>query len=401
MRSASRSASAGRSPPSRRFISMKMRSPEGRDASADWLLASRSLTGSMSNPNSWAIRGSRSSRSGSSANTLTDTVRNRRRSRSSSPSYGSTYSPLSKATAIALMVKSRRPRSSSMLPRHPAISTVCSPDTTRQAPCRSDSGNGEPPRSPASRLATVRGSSATTRSMSSTGRPSSMSRTLPPTSQAPSTGARRRMSASGSAVDDDMLHPPPPGRDVTHDLIRDRVAAGRPLLGPDPLVAVAADQHHRVAQLHVAALTDHEGQLIHADRGRHPSPPSPHQHVHPPRQQPRHAVGVPGRHQPDPGRPLGHEPAPVAGALTWLEQLQLRHVALQAQRRRQAARSRVVAERRQPVDRDPAAHGVEPSLGVAERAGAVGNMPRAVRKALGEPPEPLQLAARVAGIVVG
>ena len=54
---------------------MKMRSPDGRDASWAWLLASRSLDGSMSNPSSWAIRASRSSRSGSSANTPSDTVR--------------------------------------------------------------------------------------------------------------------------------------------------------------------------------------------------------------------------------------------------------------------------------------------------------------------------------------
>ena len=35
-----------------RFISMKMRSPDGRDARSAWLLASCSLAGSISNPSS-------------------------------------------------------------------------------------------------------------------------------------------------------------------------------------------------------------------------------------------------------------------------------------------------------------------------------------------------------------
>ena len=46
---------------------------------------------------------------------------------------------------MALIVKSRSPRSSSTVPRLRVTSTVRDSCTTRQAPWRSDSGNGEPP----------------------------------------------------------------------------------------------------------------------------------------------------------------------------------------------------------------------------------------------------------------
>src|SRR3954454_4156298 len=139
-----------------------------------------------------------------------------------------------------------------MVPRVPATSTVRPPETTRQAPCRSDSGNGEPPDRRARSRATARGSPSNTRAMTNPGRARSRSRTLPPTSHAPGTGARSRITSKESAVDDDMLDPPPARRDITHDLVADRVAEPRPFLRADPFRPVLPDQHHRIAGLDIA-----------------------------------------------------------------------------------------------------------------------------------------------------
>ena len=64
------------------------------------------------------------------------------------------------------------------------------------------------------------------------------------------------------------------------------------------------------------------------------------------------AVGVPDRDDADPGRPLGDERAPVAGALPVPEQLHLREGGLPPQRRRQPVRAGIVTERRDAVQRD-------------------------------------------------
>src|SRR6476661_9658458 len=215
---------------------------------------------------------------------------------------------------MALMVKSRSPRSCSTVPRVRVTSTVRPSCTTRQAPWRSDSGNGEPPAREASPRAARPGSPSTITSMSATGRPTSRSRTLPPTSHAPSSGttARRR---SSSASDDEMLDPPAPRRDVGDDLVADGVRPAGPLMRADGLVRLPAQQHDLVANGDVALIADQERQLIHADGRHHRPPPASGEHVHPPRQQPRDAVRVAGGHETDPDRAVGREAMAIAGAV--------------------------------------------------------------------------------------
>src|SRR6476469_6645520 len=194
---------------------------------------------------------------------------------------------------MALIVKSRSARSSSTVPRARVTSTVRPCCTTRQAPCRSESGKGEPPARSASPRAAAPGSPSTITSMSATSRPTSRSRTLPPTSQAPSSGTAERIRSS-SASDDEMPDPPAPRRDVGDDLVADRVRPGAPLLGADDLVPLPAQQHALVADGDIALLADQERQLIHADGRHHRPPTAAGQHVHPPRQQPGDAVGIAG-----------------------------------------------------------------------------------------------------------
>src|SRR5436305_9724805 len=196
------------------------------------------------------------------------------------------------------------------------MSTVWPSRTTRQAPWRSDSGNGAPPAVRASPRAAAAGSSATTRSTSTTSRPSMRSRTLPPTSHASGTGASAR---TASRPGNDMLHPSRPRRERRHDLVVDRPGHPRPLLGQNALLAVPADERHGVARLNIAIGADHECQLIHAHRRRNPPATPAHEDVRLAREQAGDAVRVAGRGEPDPGRLGRDEAAAVAGALARLE----------------------------------------------------------------------------------
>ena len=113
-----------------------------------------------------------------------------------------------------------------------------------------------------------------------------------------------------------------PGSSRLVELDRERVHRDR----PDDATALALDEHLRPGHV----------------------PPEP--------------VRVPDGHDADPRRPIGDEAAPVAGALARLELLHEREVRLPAQRRLEAVVGRIGAERRDPVERDAAADGVEAGL---------------------------------------
>ena len=139
------------------------------------------------------------------------------------------------------------------------------------------------------------GSPSTITSMSATGRPTSRSRTLPPTSHAPSSGTAARIRSS-SASDDEMLDPPAPRRDVGDDLVADRVRPAGPLMRADRLVAPAAraarPRRRRRRRTRSPIRNVSWSMLMVADD--RPPPPAG-EHVHPPGQQPRDAVRVAGR----------------------------------------------------------------------------------------------------------
>ena len=94
----------------------------------------------------------------------------------------------------------------------------------------------------------------------------------------------------------------------------------------------------------------------------------------PPGQVAPEAVGVADRDDPDPRRPLGDPAAAVAGRLARLHLTHLRQLRLPTKRRLEPVLRGIGAERRDPVERDPAARRVEARRRIAERPGAVGDV---------------------------
>ena len=101
-----------------------MRSPAGFVTKPAWSRSKRSVRRSIAKPSSSSKRTARSRRSGSASNTPAPTARTIRASRSPRPANGSTCSPPASGRAIALIVKSRVARSSSIEPRSGVKSTV-------------------------------------------------------------------------------------------------------------------------------------------------------------------------------------------------------------------------------------------------------------------------------------
>ena len=112
------------------------------------------------------------------------------------------------------------------------------------------------------------------------------------------------------------------------------------------------------------------------------------------------AVRVAHRHDPDPGRSLRDEATSIAGALSRLEQLDLRKARVPRQDRLQAVIGRIGVERRQAVEGDTAARGVEVGLGQSQRPRTVGEVPGQVAVLLGRDPEALDLRSCELGIAV-
>ncbi len=141
-------------------------------------------------------------------------------------------------SAIALTVRSRRPRSCSIVAPSSAIRSSCqerSRATTRQPPNASDSSNAWPRATRATLRADAATSPPTTTSKSDVGRRSSRSRTAPPTSQAgvPSSASARSGAPALTSRRRPVTvvfarHPP---RDPADHLVGDRLQSPRHVLG--------------------------------------------------------------------------------------------------------------------------------------------------------------------------
>ena len=106
------------------------------------------------------------------------------------------------------------------------------------------------------------------------------------------------------------------------------------------------------------------------------------------------AVGVPDRHDPDPRRPVGDEPPPVAGALPGSSRLASARYDSQRSAGSSPSARWIGAERRDAVQRDAAANRVEARLGVAKRRRAVRDVTRERLRAGGRLAEALDLELR-------
>src|SRR3954451_24371584 len=164
---------------------------------------------------------------------------------------------------MALMLKSRLARSSSIEPGSGVKSIVrASPSTTRQAPCRSESGKGAAPTRFAS-LRAARFGSRTATSRSTSGRSRASSRTAPPTihasSSANSSSMRSRTLRAPSRIDDHSSRAPRIPVDPAYQLVIDRAGHARVPLGEH---AMAEDRHGRAHRLLTLEL---DGKGIHRD----------------------------------------------------------------------------------------------------------------------------------------
>ena len=155
--------------------------------------------------------------------------------------------------------------------------------------------------------------------------------------------------------------------DPADELVVDRPRDARVILGED---AVAQDRHRRPDRLLVLEL---DRERVHRDGADDAAQLPAHTNLGAGQVAPE-AVRVADGNDPDPGRPVGHERAAVTGARPRFEPLHLGEVAPPRERRLEAVGARVLAERREPVQRDPAAGGVEARRRKPQRSGAVGDV---------------------------
>src|SRR5207248_5001 len=187
-------------------------------------------------------------------------------------------------------------------------------------------------------------------SRSITGRPRSSSRTAPPTIQASVPASTSRAS---SCIDDRPARAARVARDPGDELVVDRAGDTGMILRED----AAAEEDDRSADRKLPVELDGEG--VHRD-GADDATGLPRDADGRPGQRALEAVRVADGHEPDPRLAFGDEAAPVAGALPGRQPLDLREVAFPAQDGLQPVAGRLLAEGREPVQRDPAARGVEP-----------------------------------------
>src|SRR5436190_13873652 len=159
------------------------------------------------------------------------------------------------------------------------------------------------------------------RSISS--RPSSSSRTAPPTTHAcwPSSTSR-----AVSSIDHRPPRAPWVGADSRHELVVDRPGHAGVILCEH---AVAEDRHGRSHRLLVLEL---DGEGVHRDGANHPPRLVAHADLGAGEVATK-PVRIADGDDPDPRRPLRDEGAAVAGALAGLEALHLREVAAPRERR--------------------------------------------------------------------
>src|SRR4051794_2015635 len=210
--------------------------------------------------------------------------------------------------------------------------------------------------------------------------------------------APKRARTSSAFVRSGIDHRPPgpywAAVDATDDLVVDRARHVRVRLGEDAV----PKQHNRRADRELARKPDCE--RIHRDRPDDRAQLAGDAHLRS-REVAREAVAVADGDEPDPGRLVGDEPPPVAGALAGLELFHLREKALPRQHRLEPVVGRVGVAGREPVDRATAPHRVEARLRQAQRRGAVRSVSRQLRVLVRERAEPLELCARELEVAVG
>src|SRR5215211_6975877 len=229
-------------------------------------------------------------------------------------------------------------------------------------------------------------------SRSRTSRPSSSSRTAPPTTQASSPASS---CCASSRIDDppDAAGMPRRITDSARELVVDRRGDTRVLLEQQ---AVANERNARPDGKLVGELDRHR---VHRHRSDDPLPPTVDQNLRP-GQVPPEAVRVTDRDDPDPRLALGDEAAPVTGRLPRPQELDLGEVAAPREHRLEAVVLGIAAKRREAVERDAGADGVEAPFREAERAGAVRSValePERVRRGA----EAVDLHAGEVGVAVG
>ncbi len=160
-----------------------------------------------------------------------------------------------------------------------------------------------------------------------------------------------------------------------------------------------AEERHRRPDRQLALDLDCEG--VHRDRAHDWARLSADAHLGA-REVAAEAVRVADRHEADPRRPLHDEAAAVAGALPGLQLLHLREVAAPLQHRLEPVDSRIVHERGEAVEGDPATGCVEVSLRNTQRRRAVRDVTHELA-AVGahELREPHDLLVRERGVRVG
>src|SRR5215207_3651405 len=200
-------------------------------------------------------------------------------------------------------------------------------------------------------------------SRSRTSRPSSSSRTAPPTTQASSPASS---SCASSRIDDPPKTPGTAGR-ISHSacqLVVDRPGDTRVLLEQQSV----ADERDARPDRKLAGELDRN--RVHRHRSDDPLPPAVHEDLRP-GQIPPEAVRVADRDDPDPRLAPGDEAAPVARRLARPQALYLGEAAVPREHGLEAVVAGIGAERREAVERDADADGVEAGLREAERTSAV------------------------------
>ena len=248
----------------------------------------------------------------------------------------------------------------------------CSGPTTRQAPNAPDSSKAKPPVARAIALAASRGSPVE-RDVDVVGGPAEQPVAHGAADEPRLTAGQRLARAALRAAPAHRVLPRHARGDPARDLVVDGAEPPGDLLGQDPLAAAGADQDGLGAARH-RLVAEVDGDVVHRDGPDQRHAAAVDQHVGVVGQRAADAVAVPDRQRAEPRLALGHEPAPVAGALAGPRALDLGDVADQLQRRLEPVVGGVAVERVHAVDGDPAAHQVEPRGRLAQRGGRVGGV---------------------------
>ena len=174
--------------------------------------------------------------------------------------------------------------------------------------------------------------------------------------------------------------------DPAGELVGERAGNARMLLER----SAGADDGHRSARRQLAVELDGGGVHGHGTDHFARFTADPHRGAGQVAPEP---VRIADGQDPDPRLALGDEEPAVAGRLTGPQQLRLGELGHPGEHRLEPVLGRIGPERRQPVERDPAANGVEARFRDPERSGTVRHVPGQMGHGAGGGAEPLDLHA--------